>query len=916
MKYLPAILLPSLLVCAAASGADFITGQGARLIIGQSTFTSALPLTTERNLGAAGGVAYANNTLFIADSSRFSGTTPQNRRVLIYTNIGSKLPGPQDPIPVDISRCPVCTGRNDFPYTADSVLGQTDFQKSDVAISRAGMRLPTAVASDGRVVVVADTENNRVLIWNSIPTNPGAPADVVLGQEGFDRIQQPPTVSANSFRGPQGVWIQNGRLYVADTQNHRVLVWRSIPTQNNQAADIVLGQANFTTAPEPDLTKLSTAARANNMLNPVAVTSDGRRLFVTDLGFNRVLIWNTIPDSNTTPADVVIGEPDMDSTVEGGNDVTRVCQPIGKDSQNNDFFPPRCGASLSFPRFALSDGTRLYIADGGNDRVLIFNQIPTSNGASADVVLGQSNMTENRITDYEDIFTPNLQRSSADTIRTPTSLAWDGTNLYVADPFDRRVLVFTPAESRVPVNGVRNAASLEVYAVGSIEFVAPPKENDEVTIKILDKEYKYKARKDDTIGHVIANLVLIINEGEGDPNVLALANPAFNAITLTSKVPGEAGNNIEITHSVTPETGGLALTVTKPVGGRDAAKIAPGALVTILGENLSDVTAAAPANAETLPRELGNVQVYFDGIRAPLLFVSPTQINAQMPYEMLDTTSVTSWVRTVRQNGQVSVTTAIAVPITLQNPGIFAEGGADPRRAIAFHASSGATLSILIDGAIKAGDVATIKIEDREYKYTITAEDTLAKVRDQFIRMINENPEERVTAQAGGSFTRVILTAKEPGEAGNEIAVEGFAVDGASISISTARDRLCCGNIAGALVTPDNPAIPGQMIYVYATGLGIVLPEEGLKGLRTGEPYIGPALNDPNAFVSSLAGGRTANVISAGAEPGTIGLYRVLLELNPDLPTNPQTQVTIAQDIYVSNIVTIPVVNPNPPEEE
>jgi uncharacterized protein (TIGR03437 family) len=916
MKYSPALLLTSVLVCATASGADFITGQGARLIIGQATFTDALPLTTQRNLGAAGGVAYANNTLFIADSSRFSGTTPQNRRVLIYTSIGSKLPRPTDSIPVDISRCPVCTGRNDFPYTADSVLGQTDFQKADVAISRTGMRLPTAVASDGRIVVVADTENNRVLIWNSIPTNPGAPADIVLGQEGFDRIQQPPTVTANSFRGPQGVWIQNGRLYVADTQNHRVLVWRSIPTQNNQPADIVLGQADFTTAPEPDLTKLSTAARANNMLNPVSVTSDGRRLFVTDLGFNRVLIWNTIPDSNTAPADVVIGEPDMDSTVEGGNDVTKVCQPTGKDAQDRDLYPARCGATLSFPRYALSDGTRLFIADGGNDRVLIFNQVPTSNGAIADVVLGQSNMTENRITDYEDIFTPNLQRSSADTIRTPTSLAWDGTNLYVADPFDRRVLVFTPAEARVPVNGVRNAASLEVYAVGSIEFVAPPKENDEVTIKIADKEYKYKARQNDTIGHVISNLVLIINEGEGDPNVLALANPAFNAITLTSKLPGESGNAIEITHSVTPATGGLALTVTNPAGGRDAAKIAPGALVTIVGENLSDVTMAAAPNAEVLPRELGNVQVYFDGIRAPLLFVSPTQINAQMPYEMLDTTSVTSWVRTVRQNGDVSVTTAVAVPITLQNPGIFAEGGSDPRPAIAFHASSGATVSILIDGGIKAGDVATIKIEDREYKYTVVEGDTLAKVRDAFISQINENPEERVTAQAGGSFTRVILTAKEPGEAGNEITVEGSAVDGASISISPARERLCCGNIAGALVTPDNPAIPGQMIYIYATGLGIVLPEEGLKGLRTGEPYVGPAINDPNAFVSALAGGRTANVISAGAEPGTIGLYRVLLELNPDLPTNPQTQVTIAQDIYVSNIVTIVVVNPNPPEEE
>ena len=175
------------------------------------------------------------------------------------------------------------------------------------AITQAGMRLPTAIASDGTILAVADTENNRVLIWNSIPTVNGAPADIVLGQSVFTSIQQPIVVTASSFRGPQGVWIQDGRLYVADTQNHRVLIWRSIPTKNNQAADIVLGQNNFTTAPEPDLTKLATSASASALLNPTSVTSDGKHLFVTDLGFQRVLIWNSIPNANAAPADVVVG---------------------------------------------------------------------------------------------------------------------------------------------------------------------------------------------------------------------------------------------------------------------------------------------------------------------------------------------------------------------------------------------------------------------------------------------------------------------------------------------------------------------------------------------------------------------------------------------------------------------------------
>ena len=37
------------------------------------------------------------------------------------------------------------------------------------------------------------------------------------------------------------------------------------------------------------------------MLNPVAVTSDGVRLYVTDLGYNRVLVWNSIPDGQRRP---------------------------------------------------------------------------------------------------------------------------------------------------------------------------------------------------------------------------------------------------------------------------------------------------------------------------------------------------------------------------------------------------------------------------------------------------------------------------------------------------------------------------------------------------------------------------------------------------------------------------------------
>ena len=103
-------------------------------------------------------------------------------------------------------------------------------------------------------LAVADTDHNRVLIWNRIPLTNNANADVVLGQANFTSTAIPGQVpTAKSLRGPQGVWIQNGKLFVADTQNNRVLIWNSIPTQNGAAADVVLGQKDFTSFVQLDI---------------------------------------------------------------------------------------------------------------------------------------------------------------------------------------------------------------------------------------------------------------------------------------------------------------------------------------------------------------------------------------------------------------------------------------------------------------------------------------------------------------------------------------------------------------------------------------------------------------------------------------------------------------------------------------
>jgi uncharacterized protein (TIGR03437 family) len=60
------------------------------------------------------------------------------------------------------------------------------------------------------------------------------------------------------------------------------------------------------------------------------------------------------------------------------------------------------------------------------------------------------------------------------------------------------------------------------------------------------------------------------------------------------------------------------------------ADVSPGALATIYGSNLSTGT----ASSSNYPTSLGGVTVTINGYAAPLLYVTPGQINLQIPYEV------------------------------------------------------------------------------------------------------------------------------------------------------------------------------------------------------------------------------------------------------------------------------------------
>src|SRR5512139_3224918 len=115
MKFLAVFILAA----SASLAAEFTTGQAARLVIGQTTFTAQDQGASETLLGAVGGIAYAQDTLFVTDANRVA-ADPINHRVLIYKSLSAMLPSPTTELEYT-SSCPVCGG------TASLVLGQSNF---------------------------------------------------------------------------------------------------------------------------------------------------------------------------------------------------------------------------------------------------------------------------------------------------------------------------------------------------------------------------------------------------------------------------------------------------------------------------------------------------------------------------------------------------------------------------------------------------------------------------------------------------------------------------------------------------------------------------------------------------------------------------------------------------------------------
>jgi hypothetical protein len=264
--------------------------------------------------------------------------------------------------------------------------------------------------------------------------DPAGPAVILGVAPGL--LPLPVVPSRTSLFGPRGACLlaPDGPLWVADTGHHRLLGWRARPTEDGAPADWVIGQADF--AREGRNGKAPPSAASLNV--PTGIVACGEGLAVADAWNHRVLIWLRLPEASHVPADLVLGQADFAAT-----------QPNrGRHAAGPD--------TLNWCYGVHADGQRLYVADTGNRRVLIWDRLPEASGQPADAVLGQR--------DFACRDENGGQGPGPATMRWPHQVARLGSALAVADAGNNRVMVWHSArpDSGQPADVILGQAAADL----------------------------------------------------------------------------------------------------------------------------------------------------------------------------------------------------------------------------------------------------------------------------------------------------------------------------------------------------------------------------------------------------------------------------------------------------------------------
>ena len=485
-------------------GAQPKSGPSADVVLGQLNFTANTEgTTTPPSLTSLGSIFEPAGIAFDASGRLFALESISGRqgRVLVWYPGGSGF----------------VTGQS-----ATRMLGIYNSTPAPPPISQFQFgAAPGALFTVGNQIGVADTSNNRLLIfppveqWNT--NNFYQAAATVIGQNDFNSgsaNQNQQLAGPSTLSHPGGAFFFNSSLYVADSFNNRMVVLPQTGAAYGPATSVLgqtqltLNTVNYIEGREFNFSGGGDAGVA------VDFTSAVPHLYISDTYNNRILGYYDL--RNIKPgqyADIVIGQPDFLHSVS--------------DYPNNQ----PSSSNLSAPTgLAVDSKGNLYVADSGNGRIVRFPSpfanfkpgTPMAVTESADLLLGQISFTT-RITD------PTSQ-----TMGAPYGLAFTSNGSLLASDLGNNRVLFFPATGGVLTSG--EAATIVFGQSNMSSNIAGSGLNQ------MSFPHHIAVDSDDRLYVADTNngRVLIFNRAP------AASNGPYAALTLTSGLSGPRGVNVNL----------------------------------------------------------------------------------------------------------------------------------------------------------------------------------------------------------------------------------------------------------------------------------------------------------------------------------------------------------------------------------
>ena len=474
---------------------------------------------------------------------------------------------------------------------------------------------PSNAVVAGSDVYLADTGNNRVLVipqqgtgtpalgsatnvYGQVAFNLNAP-NLVEGRELYIYAGQVATAGNTTSYSPSGGVIVDQRsdpprLYIADTYNHRILGFKDArKVKPGDFADYVIGQIDLShsqiNAPGNDRNQ----PNDTGLFAPVGIAVDASgNVWVADSGNSRVLRFPKPdfngPQSSIPHANLIIGQTSYNFSTAVATRTT-----MGAPT----------GITFSI------DG-HLLVSDRAHHRVLLFRK-PSggdfSSGMQATIVVGQAD------------FSTSTASGSDNRMNTPMHMSVDSDDrLYLCDTGNGRVLIYnnvvTASNNPSPAITILNGLSVNDRLRSPQGIWASDKTGEIwVTDPAANRVLRYP-RFDLLFVNPLAETKI------DSVFPLAVTLDAFGNLLIA-----DSTNRIAFHYPNLDKIVNAASFLNRP--------LSPGLIASLFpatGAKFGNNTAAY--GGYPTPRELVDVQVTINDKPAPLYYVSPTQINFQVPY--------------------------------------------------------------------------------------------------------------------------------------------------------------------------------------------------------------------------------------------------------------------------------------------